>query len=39
MESKKYAPEYTDREIIDMLAEIFGVGIGDYSYRDSAERA
>lgn len=38
MESKKYAPEYTDREIIDMLAKIFGVGISD-SYRDSAERA
>lgn len=33
-EMKKYSPEMTDREILDMLAEIFGVGVGD-SYRHS----
>ena len=34
MKETRYAPEYTDREILDMLAEIFGVGVGE-SYRDS----
>lgn len=33
MKENKYAPEYTDREILDMLAKIFGVGIGDYGRR------
>lgn len=31
---ERYAPEYTDREILDMLAKIFGVGVSD-SYRNS----
>lgn len=31
---RKDAPEYTDREILEMLAKIFGVGISD-SYRNS----
>ncbi len=35
-ENKYYSPEMSDREILDMLAEIFGVSVGD-SYRHSEE--
>lgn len=38
MKENKYSPEMTDREILDMLAEIFGVGVGD-SYRRHSEEA
>lgn len=33
-ETKKYCPEMTDKEVLDMLAKIFGVGAGN-SYRNS----
>lgn len=29
MKEARYCPEMTDREILDMLAKIFGVGVAD----------
>lgn len=35
-DTNKYSPEMTDREILAMLAEIFGVGVNQDSYRSDS---
>lgn len=35
MEGTVYSVELSDKEILEMLARIFGVGINEGSYRDS----
>ena len=39
MKKDVYCPEYTDREILEMLAKIFGVGVNKGSYQETRERA
>lgn len=33
MKEVRYCPEMSDKEVLDMLAKIFGVGVGDYGRR------